>query len=92
MEFWHIFDIFHWLRPYLCSKRHDLGFYKQATHRRPGDEPFFHYRAVLPPSLSVLYCIAIWHGGDVLIEEVSVKVEQNLFLSLEDPPEEEVEE
>ena len=30
--------------------------------------------------------------GDVLIEEVSVKVEQNLFLSLEDPPEEEVEE
>ena len=31
-------------------------------------------------------------GGDVLIEEGCVKVEQNLILSLEDPPEEEVEE
>ena len=39
MEFWPIFDIFHRLRPYLCSKRDVLGFYKQATHRRPGDEP-----------------------------------------------------
>ena len=29
------------LRPYLCSKRQDLGFHKQATHRRCGDEPFF---------------------------------------------------
>ena len=42
MEFWLIFDIFHRLRPYLCSKREDLGFHKQATHRRCGDEPFFH--------------------------------------------------
>ena len=41
MEFWPIFDIFHGLRPYLCSKRQDLGFHKQATHRRCGDEPFF---------------------------------------------------
>ena len=41
MEFWPIFDIFHRLRPYLCSKRDVLGFHKQATHRRPGDEPFF---------------------------------------------------
>ena len=42
MEFWPIFDIFHWLRPYLCSKRGYLGFHKQATHRRHDDEPFFH--------------------------------------------------
>ena len=42
MEFWPIFDIFHWLRPYLCSKRAYLGFHKQATHRRHDDEPFFH--------------------------------------------------
>ena len=42
MEFWPIFDIFHWLRPYLCSKREYLGFHKQATHRRRGDEPFFY--------------------------------------------------
>ena len=42
MEFWPIFDIFHWLRPYLCSKREYLGFHKQATHRRHGDEPFFY--------------------------------------------------
>ena len=41
MEFWPIFDIFHWLRPYLCSKRGYLGFHKQATHRRHDDEPFF---------------------------------------------------
>ena len=44
MEFWCIFDIFHRLRPYLCSKREVLGFYKQVTHRRPGDEPFFYFR------------------------------------------------
>ena len=42
MEFWPIFDIFHGLRPYLCSKAQDLGFHKQATHRRRGDEPFFY--------------------------------------------------
>ena len=41
MEFWPIFDIFHGLRPYLCSKAQDLGFHKQPTHRRRGDEPFF---------------------------------------------------
>ena len=42
MDYWPIFDIFHRLRPYLCSKRDILGFYKQAKHnRRPGDEPFF---------------------------------------------------
>ena len=40
MEFWPILDIFNRLLPYLCSKRTVLGFYKQATHRRPGDEPF----------------------------------------------------
>ena len=40
MEFWPIFDIFHRLQPYLCSKRDDLGSHKQATHRRRGDEPF----------------------------------------------------
>ena len=39
MEFWPIFDIFHRLRPYLCSKAQDLGFHKQATHRRHDDEP-----------------------------------------------------
>ena len=43
MEFWPAFDIFHRLRPYLCSKREVLGFHKQATHRRPGDEPFFYF-------------------------------------------------
>ncbi len=43
MEFWPIFDIFHRLRPYLCSKREVLGFHKQATHRRRGDEPFFYF-------------------------------------------------
>ena len=43
MEFWPIFDIFHGLRPYLCSKRDVLGFHKQATHRRRGDEPFFYF-------------------------------------------------
>ena len=42
MEFWPIFDIFHGLRPYLCSKAQDLGFHKQPTHRRRGDEPFFY--------------------------------------------------
>ena len=41
MEFWPIFDIFHGLRPYLCSKAQDLGFHKQSTHRRRGHEPFF---------------------------------------------------
>ena len=35
-----IFDIFHRLRPYLCSKRDVLGFYKQATDRRPGYDIF----------------------------------------------------
>ena len=43
MKFWPIFDIFHRLQPYLCSTRGDLGFYKQATHRRPDDEPFFYF-------------------------------------------------
>ena len=41
MKFWPIFDIFHWLRPYLCSKGYELGFHKQATHRRRSEEPFF---------------------------------------------------
>ena len=43
VEFWPIFDFFRQLRPYLCSKRGEVGFYKQATHRRPGDEPFFYF-------------------------------------------------
>ena len=43
MSLWPIFDIFHILRPYLCSKRETLGFYKQATYSRPGDEPFFYF-------------------------------------------------
>ena len=43
MEFWPAFDIFHRLRPYLCSKRDVLGFHRQATHRRPGDEPYFYF-------------------------------------------------
>ena len=42
MEFWPIFDIFHGLRPYLCSKRDEVGFHKQSTHRRRDDEPFFY--------------------------------------------------
>ena len=42
MEFWPIFDIFHRLRPYLCSKQGELGFHKQPTHRNRGDEPFFY--------------------------------------------------
>ena len=41
IEFWPIFDIFHRLRPHLCSKGENLGLHKQATHRRRGDEPFF---------------------------------------------------
>ena len=41
MEFWPIFDIFQRLRPYLCSKRANLGFHREAIHRRRGDEPFF---------------------------------------------------
>ena len=41
MEFWPIFDIFHGLRPYLCSKQDEVGFHKQPTHRRRDDEPFF---------------------------------------------------
>ena len=41
MEIWPVFDILHTLRLYLCHKRGALGFYKQATHRRSGDEPFF---------------------------------------------------
>ena len=41
MEFWPCFDIFHRLWPYLCFKQEILGFYKQATHRRRGDEAFF---------------------------------------------------
>ena len=38
------FDLFltFGLRPYLCSKAEDLGFHKQPTHRRRGDEPFFY--------------------------------------------------
>ena len=43
MESWPIINIFHRLRPYLCSKQVTLGFYKQATHRRPGDEPVFYF-------------------------------------------------
>ena len=43
IDFWPIFDIFHRLLPYLGSKTNVLGFYKQATHRRPGDEPFFFF-------------------------------------------------
>ena len=35
-----LFEIFHRLQ-HICSKRDILGFYKQATHRRPGDEHFF---------------------------------------------------
>ena len=42
MELGPIFDIFHRLRPHLCTKGEDLGFHKQATHRRRGDEPFFY--------------------------------------------------
>ena len=42
MECWPIFDIFHRLRPYLCSKQDEVGFHKQPTHRRHDDEPFFH--------------------------------------------------
>ena len=42
MEFWPIFDIFHGLRPYLCSKQDEVGFHKQPTHRRRDDEPFFY--------------------------------------------------
>ena len=38
------FDIFHRLWPYLCFKREILGFFEQATHRRPGDEAFFYFR------------------------------------------------
>ena len=34
--FWHFR-----LQPYFCCKRETLGFFKQATHWRPGDEPFF---------------------------------------------------
>ena len=40
MEFWPIFDIFNRLWPYLFYEGGVLGFYKQATHVRPGDEPF----------------------------------------------------
>ena len=40
MEFLPIFDIFHRLRPYLFSTRDVLWFYTQASHRRPGHEPF----------------------------------------------------
>ena len=40
MEFWPIFDIFHRLRPYLCSKRVVFGFHNQAKHRRRGGESF----------------------------------------------------
>ena len=40
MEFWPIFYICYRLRPYLCSKRGVLEFYKQATHRRRSDKPF----------------------------------------------------
>ena len=36
-----LFDIFNGLWPYLCFKRYELGFHKQATHRRRDDEPFF---------------------------------------------------
>ena len=42
MEFWPIFDIFHELRPYLCSKQDEVGFHKHPTHRRRDDEPFFY--------------------------------------------------
>ena len=40
---WPIFDIFLILWPYLCSKQDTFRFDKQATHRRPGDEPFFYF-------------------------------------------------
>ena len=40
MEIWPVFDILHRLWLYLCHKRGVLGFYKQTTHRRPGDAPF----------------------------------------------------
>ena len=50
MEFWPIFDSFLRLWPYLCSKRETLGFYKQAIHRRPGDEPFFYFTILVHPT------------------------------------------
>ena len=37
---WPIFDIFHSLWPYLCSKGGVLSLYKQAICMRPDDEPF----------------------------------------------------
>ena len=38
MEFWPLFDIFHHSRRlFSYSKRGVLGFYKQATHRKPGE-------------------------------------------------------
>ena len=40
MEFRPIFDIFHSLWPYLCSKGGVLSLYKQAICMRPDDEPF----------------------------------------------------
>ena len=45
---WPIFDIFHRLRPYLCSEREEVGFHKQATHRRRNDEPFFYFGVHCP--------------------------------------------
>ena len=47
MEFRQIFEIFHRLWPYLFSKHGVLEFYKQATHRRLGDEPFFNLGATV---------------------------------------------
>ena len=41
MEFWPIFDIFHRLRPYLCSKRGELGFLKQVK-KYVKNRSFFH--------------------------------------------------
>ena len=56
------FWIFHRLRPYLCSKRGELGFHKQATHRRRGDDNFGPFWAPLDHfgALTSLPCLAIF--------------------------------
>ena len=64
MEFWPLFDISQRLRPYICSKRRVLGFYRQAVHRRPSNEPFFlTLGTTSPPSILGMAQNAVWRRG-----------------------------
>ena len=72
------FDIYNGLRQYLCSKRYELGSYKQATHRRRGDDPFFNFGSTVHDPLESFWAHLDPLGPfqtriDILLQSTSAK-------------------